>query len=122
MIYILLWYYVFICALISVLLMFLCTLYWNCGALNLKILFYKKVNHLHVSFQAKFNNLFSFQVSVLKQIVYGAIFTGIILLYVNYESPELLEHRFGLLITVLLLTLIGAPLFSLVSYFFYMNT
>jgi len=33
--------------------------------------------------------------------------------YVKYEKPELIEYRFGILLTIVLFYLIGAPLFQL---------
>lgn len=44
----------------------------------------------------------------------GAV-TGSLLVYATLEDPALIEDRFGLIVTVLLLMLIAQPLFSLVT-------
>lgn len=41
---------------------------------------------------------------------YATVFVAIILGYAELESPELLEFRYGLLVTVLMLALVGSPL------------
>jgi len=43
------------------------------------------------------------------------LFTGVLWGYSTIEDEKLIEYRFGVILTVLMLTLIGAPLFSLVN-------
>lgn len=50
---------------------------------------------------------------ILKQSLYATLFVGTIILYAKLENPKEIEFRFGILITILLLTLIASPLFSL---------
>lgn len=45
----------------------------------------------------------------------GAALTAVLIGYAQWESEDLVEYRFGMIVTVLMLTLIGAPLLSLVS-------
>jgi len=35
--------------------------------------------------------------------------------YANYEDPKIVEFRFGMILTVALIALVGSPLLSLVS-------
>lgn len=51
--------------------------------------------------------------SVHSQSVIASLFVGIIILYAKLESPDVLEFRYGIIITVLLMLLIASPLFSL---------
>lgn len=46
----------------------------------------------------------------------ATLFTGLLWGYTAIEDEKLVEYRFGVILTVLMLTLIGSPLFSLVSY------
>ncbi|KAL5240294.1 hypothetical protein ACI65C_007704 [Semiaphis heraclei] len=43
----------------------------------------------------------------------ATLFTGVLWGYSTIEDEKLIEYRFGVILTVLMLTLIGAPLFSL---------
>lgn len=47
---------------------------------------------------------------VVKTLFIGAIITMVLLGYAQIESEELVEYRFGLIVTILMLTLIGSPL------------
>jgi len=44
-----------------------------------------------------------------------ALFTGVLWGYTTIEDEKLIEYRFGVILTVLMLILIGSPLFSLVN-------
>lgn len=58
-----------------------------------------------------------------KQLGMAGAVTAAILAYAQIENPELVEDRFGLIITVMMLMLIAQPLFGLVSYYFeWLNT
>ena len=46
-----------------------------------------------------------------KAIAFVAVFLG----YAQWEKPELIEFRYGVIVTVLLLLLIASPLVHLVS-------
>ncbi|XP_052868074.1 sugar transporter SWEET1-like [Anopheles cruzii] len=48
-----------------------------------------------------------------RQVMWSGLFTLAILLYAKYENPAVVEDRFGMIITVLMLCLIGQPLFGL---------
>jgi len=48
--------------------------------------------------------------SMLKK---AALFTGVLWGYTIIENEKLIEYRFGIILTVLMLALIGSPLFSL---------
>jgi len=45
----------------------------------------------------------------------ATLFTGVLLGYSTIEDEKLIEYRFGVILTVLMLALIGSPLFSLVN-------
>jgi len=45
----------------------------------------------------------------------ATLFTGVLWGYSTIEDEKLIEYRFGVILTVLMLLLIGAPLFSLVN-------
>ncbi|ERL94201.1 hypothetical protein D910_11482 [Dendroctonus ponderosae] len=47
---------------------------------------------------------------VLKPVAYGVATLAVFLGYAQLENPENLEYRFGLVLTLLMLALIGAPL------------
>ncbi|XP_069683930.1 sugar transporter SWEET1 [Periplaneta americana] len=47
------------------------------------------------------------------QIMYTIAFVGVLIAYVYWESPDVLEFRYGIIITALLMFLIGSPLLSL---------
>lgn len=47
------------------------------------------------------------------QILYTTAFVGAMIAYVGWESPDVLEFRYGIIITALLMLLIGSPLLSL---------
>jgi len=48
----------------------------------------------------------------------ATLFTSVLWGYSTIEDEKLIEYRFGVILTVLMLTLIGAPLFSLVNLFY----
>lgn len=50
---------------------------------------------------------------ILTQMMYATVFIGIMLGYSFWESPSLIEFRYGMIITILLMLLIASPLFSL---------
>lgn len=52
-----------------------------------------------------------------KQLGIAGAITAAIVGYAKIENPEVVEDRFGLIITVLMLMLIAQPLFGLVSLF-----
>jgi len=45
----------------------------------------------------------------------ATVFTGILWGYSIIEDEKLIEYRFGVILTVLMIILIGSPLFSLVN-------
>jgi len=45
----------------------------------------------------------------------ATLFTGVLWGYSTIEDEKLIEYRFGVILTVLMLALIGSPLFSLVN-------
>lgn len=47
------------------------------------------------------------------------LFTGVLWGYTTIEDENLIEYRFGVILTILMLALIGSPLFSLVNLFKY---
>ncbi|GLG99656.1 hypothetical protein R5R35_008341 [Gryllus longicercus] len=51
--------------------------------------------------------------SVRSQSFLASLFVGAFILYAKLESPDLVEFRYGVIITVLLMLLIASPLFSL---------
>ncbi|XP_049777479.1 sugar transporter SWEET1-like [Schistocerca cancellata] len=53
------------------------------------------------------------QKSVLKHTWNAFLICAVFVAYAWWEDPDLIEHRFGIIVTVLLLLLIGSPLFSL---------
>lgn len=52
---------------------------------------------------------------VLKPVAFGVATLAVFLGYAQLENPENLEYRFGLVLTLLMLALIGAPLLDVVS-------
>lgn len=50
-----------------------------------------------------------------KQIAYGAAVAAIVIAYSFIESPEHLQKRYGMVLTVILFYFVGSPLLSLVS-------
>lgn len=52
---------------------------------------------------------------VFKGLGYGSILVGVVLGYTQMENPSNLEYRYGLIVTVLMLILIGSPLLEVVS-------
>lgn len=46
---------------------------------------------------------------------YATAFVAALIAYVFWESPDLVEFRYGIIITILLMLLIASPLLSLVS-------
>lgn len=53
---------------------------------------------------------------VHKPLTYGFTLAAVLLGYVSWEDPALVEYRFGFIVTVLMLLLMGSPLIELVSY------
>jgi len=51
---------------------------------------------------------------VQQQVFYATAFVAALIAYVYWEDPDVVEFRYGLIITVLLMLLIGSPLLSLV--------
>lgn len=45
----------------------------------------------------------------------ATLFTGVLWGYTAVEDEKLIEYRFGVILTILMLALIGSPLFSLVN-------
>lgn len=56
---------------------------------------------------------------VLKPLGIGALIVAIFLGYAEIEDPKNLEFRYGLIVTVLMLLLLGSPLLHVVSVFFF---
>lgn len=54
---------------------------------------------------------------LFKSMSVGAGVIGVMLGYAFLERPDRLEYRFGLVVTVLMLLLLGSPLFEVVSLF-----
>lgn len=52
---------------------------------------------------------------VFKPSAVGVALIAVLLAYIGYEDPELIESRYGLIVTVLMLLLLGSPLLELVS-------
>lgn len=52
---------------------------------------------------------------VLKPTSYGVALLAVLLGYAQLESSENIEYRFGLILTLLMLALLGAPLLDVVS-------
>jgi len=48
-------------------------------------------------------------------VFYGTAFVAALLAYVFWEDPDIVEFRYGIIITALLMLLIASPLASLVS-------
>jgi biotin transporter BioY len=61
------------------------------------------------------HGLFFQQRDVQKQMFYATAFVAGLIAYTFWEDPDLVEFRYGLIITALLMLLIGSPLLSLVS-------
>jgi hypothetical protein len=59
--------------------------------------------------------LFFQQREVEKQVFYATSFVAALIAYTFWENPDLVEVRYGFIITTVLLLLIGSPLLSLVS-------
>ena len=55
------------------------------------------------------------QRDVQKQVFYSTAVVAAILAYVFWEDPDIVEFRYGIIITALLFLLIASPLQSLVS-------
>lgn len=54
-------------------------------------------------------------VEVLKPLSFAFAIVAVILGYAGFENPDNLEYRFGFILTLLSLALLGAPLKDLVS-------
>jgi solute carrier family 50 protein (sugar transporter) len=50
-----------------------------------------------------------------KQIFYTIAFVAALIAYVFWESPDIVEFRYGIIVTALLMLLVASPLISLVS-------
>ena len=48
------------------------------------------------------------------QVIYTTAFIGALLAYVQLESAEVVEFRFGIILTILMMLLIASPFMSLV--------
>lgn len=59
--------------------------------------------------------LFFQQREVQKQVFHATAFVAALIAYVFWENPDLVEVRYGIIITTLLMLLISSPLLSLVS-------
>jgi len=46
----------------------------------------------------------------------ATLFTGVLWGYTTIEDEKLIEYRFGVILTVLMLALIGSPMFYLVNF------
>jgi solute carrier family 50 protein (sugar transporter) len=55
------------------------------------------------------------QRDVQKQVFYATAFVAALIAYVFWEDPDVVEFRYGIIITALLMVLIASPLLSLVS-------
>lgn len=56
---------------------------------------------------------------IFKPSAFGALLVAVLLAYIGYEDPELIESRYGLIVTILMLCLLGSPLLELVRKFFH---
>lgn len=56
---------------------------------------------------------------IYKPSAFGAALVAVLVAYINYEDPSLVETRYGLIVTVLMLLLLGSPLLEVVSCFCY---
>lgn len=54
---------------------------------------------------------------IFKPTALGVALIAVLLAYINYEDPSLIETRYGLIVTVLMLLLLGSPLIEVVSTF-----
>lgn len=70
------------------------------------------LNILYLFFYIAYSEIKS---EVFKGLGYGAILVAVLLGYVRLEHPSNLENRYGLIVTVLMLILIGSPLLEVVS-------
>lgn len=52
---------------------------------------------------------------VIKSISIGVAVAAVFLAYARMENPDNVEYRFGLIVTVLMLALLGSPLLEVVS-------
>jgi solute carrier family 50 protein (sugar transporter) len=50
-----------------------------------------------------------------KQIFYTIAFVAALIAYVFWEHPDIVEFRYGIIVTALLMLLVASPLLSLVS-------
>jgi hypothetical protein len=50
-----------------------------------------------------------------KQVFYTTAFVAALIAYVFWENPDIVEFRYGIIITTLFMFLIASPLLSLVS-------
>lgn len=53
---------------------------------------------------------------IFKPSAVGVGIIAVLLAYIGYEDPELIESRYGFIVTVLMLFLLGSPLLEVVSY------
>ncbi|CAB3376757.1 Hypothetical predicted protein [Cloeon dipterum] len=69
---------------------------------------------MNIAYLAFFYSYSSCKSDVSKATIQGAVFAFSLLYYAQFwEDPELVEDRFGAILTVLMLLLLGSPLFSL---------
>jgi biotin transporter BioY len=61
------------------------------------------------------HGLFFQQREVQKQVFCATAFVAALIAYAFWENPDLVEVRYGIIITTVLMLLIGSPLLSLVS-------
>ncbi|XP_044753679.1 sugar transporter SWEET1-like [Coccinella septempunctata] len=69
------------------------------------------LNLLYLSFYFLYSN--NTWGDIYKPGIYGALLVSVCLGYTEVESPDLLEYRYGLLVTVLMLLLMGSPLIDI---------
>lgn len=55
---------------------------------------------------------------ILKPSAVATVIIAVLLSYIGYEDPSLIESRYGLIVTVLMLALMGSPLLEVVSFRF----
>lgn len=52
---------------------------------------------------------------IFKPSAFGVLLIAVLLGYIGYEDPELIENRYSFIVTILMLGLIGSPLLEVVS-------
>lgn len=56
---------------------------------------------------------------VVKPLVKGLTVITVLLGYARWENSDVLEYRYGFIVTILMLLLLGSPLVDIVSNYFY---